>query len=325
MGKVLVIRGGAVGDFILTLPAIRLLKENLPLAEIEILGYEAITSLARASGYATRIRSIEYGKLAAFFAPGANLDEELVLYFRSFDVIVSYLYDPDGYFRGNLERIDVEMLIECSHKVRTPGPPAAEQLAQPLEQLALFLEPDKQFPVLEKADSEVLKAHTFLQGADPGTSWIAIHPGSGSLAKNWPVNCWKELILRIQPKFPSCAWVIITGEAEVERIGNLIPDLQSAGFPLRHADQLPLPRLGEILRLCNGFLGHDSGVSHLAAAVGTPGLLLFGPTDPAVWAPRNPAVEIVQPTGQSLTGLGIEAMEARVTAFLKQLKINSGS
>ena len=140
MGKILVIRGGAIGDFILTVPAIRLLTEGLPDAELEVMGYKSIISLAEASGYAKRTRSIEYGALASFFAKGADLNEELCAYFAEFSVVVSYLYDPDGILRENLERAGVQTLIECSHRVANDGPPAAEQLAKPLESLALFLE-----------------------------------------------------------------------------------------------------------------------------------------------------------------------------------------
>ena len=94
MGKFLFIRGGAVGDFILTMPAIQLVREQLPDNEIEILGYPAITSLATATGLANRTRSIEDARLAAFFAPRAELDQEWCDYFSSFNVVVSYLYDP---------------------------------------------------------------------------------------------------------------------------------------------------------------------------------------------------------------------------------------
>ena len=98
MNRILVIRGGAIGDFILTLPAIKLLRDRFPRAHIEILGYTHITALAEKRFYADAIRSIEYGPLASFFAKGSALPEELVDYFRSFDLIVSYLFDPDGIF-----------------------------------------------------------------------------------------------------------------------------------------------------------------------------------------------------------------------------------
>ena len=52
---------------------------------------------------------------------------------------------------------------------------------------------------------------------------------------------------------------------------------------------LDLPTVAAIARLAAAFVGNDSGVSHLAAAVGTPGVVIFGPTDPARWRPLGPA------------------------------------
>src|SRR5947209_10057729 len=96
--RILVIRGGALRDFILTLPAIRLLRENFPAARLEILGYKHIIALAEERFYADATRSIEYGAVSGFFSRNAPLDPELAEYFAGFQQIVSYLYDPDEIF-----------------------------------------------------------------------------------------------------------------------------------------------------------------------------------------------------------------------------------
>jgi len=70
--RVLVIRGGAIGDFILTLPAIRLLREGLPNPHLEVLGYPGIASLATAAGFADAVRSIEHGAMAPFSRPAPS-------------------------------------------------------------------------------------------------------------------------------------------------------------------------------------------------------------------------------------------------------------
>ncbi|MEY2558792.1 MAG: heptosyltransferase [Verrucomicrobiota bacterium] len=99
MNRILVIRGGAIGDFVLTLPAIKLLRDRFPKSHLEILGYEHIIALAQKRYYAAAIRSIESGALARFFARNSDLPSELIDYFGGFDLIVSYLFDPDGIFR----------------------------------------------------------------------------------------------------------------------------------------------------------------------------------------------------------------------------------
>src|SRR4051794_33257461 len=100
--RILVIRGGAIGDFILTLPALGLLREAFPNSHIEIIGYRHIVALAEGRYYADSARSIEYGPLAGFFARNGTLDDELQAYFAGFHQVISYLFDPDGIFEANL-------------------------------------------------------------------------------------------------------------------------------------------------------------------------------------------------------------------------------
>src|SRR5438132_10766979 len=86
MNRILVIRGGAIGDFILTLPALRALRGAYPQAHIDILGYKHIAALAENRFYAQAIRSIEYGPMSGFFARDSELSPELSSYFSSFDL-----------------------------------------------------------------------------------------------------------------------------------------------------------------------------------------------------------------------------------------------
>ncbi|MFL6598169.1 MAG: glycosyltransferase family 9 protein, partial [Chthoniobacterales bacterium] len=77
MNRILVIRGGAIGDFILTLPALKALRDARPQAHIEILGYKHIAALAENRFYAQAVYSIEYGPLARFFARNSELPAKL--------------------------------------------------------------------------------------------------------------------------------------------------------------------------------------------------------------------------------------------------------
>lgn len=309
MGKVLVIRGGAIGDFILTLPAIRLLREGLPEAELEVMGYAPIVALAEASGYAHRTRSIEYGAMASFFARGAPLDDALSRYFASFSVVVSYLYDPDHHFRENLERAGVETLIECSHRVDESGPPAAEQLANPLSSLALFLEGEQAWPKLGfERPADVEEAREWL-GKEGIT--IALHPGSGSPRKNWPLARWGDVLHRLHERLPEARFLITTGEAEEEGVAEFLHTLERGGLPVVVANRLALPVVGAALSRCRLYLGHDSGISHLAAATGVPSVVLFGPTASSVWAPPHPHVSVLEHTNGLLKDITVdEVMQA---------------
>ncbi len=304
--RVLVIRGGAIGDFILTLPAIRLLRESIPGCHLEALGYPGIVDLAKAAGLADAVRSLEHRTMAPLFAKGAAIDEALCDYLRGFNLIVSYLYDPDGHFRGNLERIGVKTLIAASHRVEEGRGHAVHQLARPLERLAFFLEDPRPRIALE-----IMRG-----GADAVR--IAIHPGSGSLRKNWALANWLRLGGEITAAFPKATITWITGEAERERgiTGQVADSLRDS--QAEHLDSLPLADLARELGSCSAFIGHDSGISHLAAACGLPCQLFFGPTDPATWAPLNDGVAVLRAAGGDLANLGFEEAWAAVCAFLQQ-------
>src|SRR5438445_11864184 len=137
MNRILVIRGGAIGDFILTLPALKALRDAYPDARVEIFGYRHIAVLAENRFYARAVRSIEYGPLSSFFAKNSELPAELASYFGSFDLIISYLYDPDRIFESNLRRCGVENLLCGPAKIIEKSGHAARQLARPIEQLGI--------------------------------------------------------------------------------------------------------------------------------------------------------------------------------------------
>lgn len=307
--RVLVIRGGAIGDFILTLPAIRLLKENIPGVHLEVLGYRQIIELAVAAGLADAARHLEHVSMAKLFVPNAALDDELQKWLLSFNLIVSYLYDPDTILRANMERIGVKTFLDCPHHVVPGQGHAAEQLAKPLEKLAMFLE--EPGPIISVRDAAPKPS---------GKTVLAVHAGSGSLRKNWPVERWVEAGRKLVEGDADVQLALITGEAEHER-GITAKVLEGwRGLDFQHWDQLPLVELASRLPSCAGFLGHDSGISHLAAACGVHCLLFFGPTDPATWAPRNAGVQVVREPARDLGELRFETAWARMQEFVVGLR-----
>src|SRR4030095_14186104 len=128
MNRILVIRGGASGDFILTLPALKALREAHAHAHVEILGYKHIAALAENRFYAQAVRSIEYGPLSSFFAKNSELPAVFAGFFANFDLIISYLYDPDRIFESNLHRCGVENLLCGPAKIVEKSGHAARQL-----------------------------------------------------------------------------------------------------------------------------------------------------------------------------------------------------
>jgi len=300
VNRILVIRGGAIGDFILTLPALKLLREAFPSAHIDVLGYQHIIALAEISGYADATRSIEYAPLSSFFSDGARLAPELVTYFGGFQQVISYLFDPHDVFASNLRRAGVRNLIVGPPKI-TDQEHAARQLARPLEQLALYLD-----------DPAAILSPRGPRKPDP--SLIALHPGSGSEAKNWPLPRWLEVVESLLSADPNHRLLLIGGEADEERVERLRVVLPNE--KVECAQNLPLVELAVRLQNCGLFLGHDSGISHLAAAVGTRSILLFGPSDPSIWAPANQNVKVLRSPDLTMSGIKVSQVLAELRMLL---------
>jgi ADP-heptose:LPS heptosyltransferase len=317
MNRILVIRGGAIGDFILTLPALKALREAYAHAHVEILGYKHIAALAENRFYAQAVRSIEYGPLSSFFAKNSELPADLAGYFASFDLTISYLYDPDQIFEENLRRCGVENLICGPAKILERGGLAARQLAQPIEQLGIKVADLAENIFLSMDDRQF--GEEFLRTSSQPV--VAIHPGSGSERKNWPLENWIELFSnqRDLPKPKrnpghvgnALSLVVVSGEADKAQTAQLEYAWQSRN--VQFARNLPLPHLAAVLEH-TVFVGHDSGISHLAAAAGAKCILLFGPTNPDVWAPRNENVQVLRAQSGNISDLEIESVEAAVAA-----------
>lgn len=282
-GKILVIRGGAIGDFILTLPVLSALRAQFPDTEIEVLGYPHIVQLAVAGGLAHNVRPIESRPLAGFFARHGELDDGLADYFAGFALIISFLYDPDQIFQTNIARCSGAQFITGPHRPdETAGMHAARHFLKPLERLAIF-------------DADSIPRLILAPGAveapvQPGR-WLALHPGSGSESKNWPEGNWKALISLLGQR-TDLNLLVVGGEAEGERfqrLADLVPPVRR-----RVLFNAPLVELGRSLTSCAAFVGHDSGITHLAAAVGLPGLVLWGGTREEIWRPPSRAMKIVR-------------------------------
>jgi heptosyltransferase-3 len=309
MKRILVIRGGAIGDFILTLPALKALRDARPRAHMEILGYKHIAVLAENRFYAQKVHSIEYGPLARFFARNSELPAELADYFASFDLIVSYLYDPDRIFESNLRRCGVQNLICGPARIVESAGHAARQLARPIQELGIKVVDlaERIFPSIE----DRVFAREFLESVPQPI--IAIHPGSGSHEKNWPLENWIGLFSSGGRFADLERLVVISGEADETQTDQLEREWKNRD--VRFARILPLPSLAAVLER-RIFIGHDSGISHLAAAVGANCVLLFGPTDPDVWAPKNENVRVLRPPSGKLSDLKTQTVGEALARLL---------
>ena len=112
---------------------------------------------------------------------------------------------------------------------------------------------------------------------------------------------------------------MISGEADEAQTDQLEREWKNRD--IRFTRNLPLPRLAAVLER-SIFIGHDSGISHLAAAAGANSILLFGPTDPDIWAPKSENVRVLRPPTGKLGAVVIAVMTIALSA---QISLPSAS
>ena len=233
----LLIRPGAIGDCLLSLPAL----EHLRAEYTEVWTPSAVVPLIR---FADRVQSIASSGLDLLGLSGVEAPPGLVERLRSFDSIVSWYGANRDEFRDAVAGLPFVFL-----------------------------------PALPPPDERVHVADYFLRAvggeapamprihcpAAPRRDFIAIHPFSGGARKNWPLDRYRELAARLLFPVEWCA-------GPEEELADAV----------RFEDLYDLACWLASTRL---YIGNDSGITHLAAAAGAPVLALFGPTDPAIWAP----------------------------------------
>jgi ADP-heptose:LPS heptosyltransferase len=124
---------------------------------------------------------------------------------------------------------------------------------------------------------------------------IALHAGSGSPRKNWPLERFRELAEALARRGEAVTWIV--GPAEEDQLPRDTEDVWK---------RLLLPELAARIAGCRLFVGNDSGVSHLAAAAGCSTVALFGASDYRVWSPRGPRVAVVPSASGRMEDITVE-------------------
>jgi heptosyltransferase-3 len=276
MGRLLFVHAGAIGDFVVTLPVLERLREIRPGSAVTILGRPHIASLALDGGLAEAVLDFDRSWVASLFSakpdplPGA----------LECDVCVTFVRDP--LLRHNLERCGAARVLEGTYRPEeAAGVHWADLAMRVLEPIGAARYP----AILRLAPSAAsVEASVEIAGRE-GVPILAVNPGTGSAAKRWPLERWIDLLEAVAS--PGCALVVLGGPGDEDLLASLREGLRWARASPVWAVNRPLPLVAGLLSRSAGYVGCDSGITHLAAAVGCPTLALFGPTDPDRFAPRG--------------------------------------
>ncbi len=264
MQKALVIRPGTLGDIIVALPVAQTLRKNgfaVALAARDLYG-----RWLRDRGCVEEAEPLDGSAWSGFFSD--RLDSGSDRRRLDYDLVISYT-GKDEIVSRNIGQCARTAPLFCAPEKTTEPRHITDRLLAPLE---------NRFAILERVP--VIPARR-----DPRL--LAIHPGSGAQRKNWPRESYRSLAERLARK---CPVRVILGPAEEAE--HDFWSRPPAGVKL--VVNPGLASLAELLEAAAVYVGNDSGVTHLAAALGVPVVALFGPTDPEEWGPRGQMVRIIR-------------------------------
>ncbi|MDD5327816.1 MAG: glycosyltransferase family 9 protein [Phycisphaerae bacterium] len=316
----LILQPGAIGDCILTLPLAEFLKDNLNLGGVDILGHTEYIGIFPGRTCVNSVRSIDSIDLHRLFAEADTFDladrDALINVFSDYAWIVTFLGEPNSNFERNLiftancsrsvEVITLSMkprLKARSRQRRTPKNFSAHitdfYLQQFIVQIGLPLEPPsarKTKSLIKATDADINKGRELLEEINVEKP-VVIQPGSGGAHK----RCHLDNFLAVAEELISknIEVIFLLGPAEVEQFSDA--SIEKITNTANCLMDLSLTQVLELLSCASAFLGNDSGITHLASAMGVKTIVVFGPTEPAVYRPIGPAVNVITSSDADFT------------------------
>jgi len=255
----LVVHAGGIGDFLLCCPALLKLSSS---ESLELLGNPDRLRLGLAAGLAKAVHDINHVGFESVFNEPSDRFRQFIKPFRR---AVIWMRDEGGLIQEGFRQCGLTNIQIF------PGlPPAACK---------------------GHASTYYLQCLGFSETApfrlsvepNPLMHDIIIHPGSGGKSKNWPSDRYLALAEALGQNSRLVTWCL--GPAE-------------DNFPLSAKESSirtdSLLDLAQVLGSARLYIGNDSGITHLAAAVGCPTIAVFGPTDPLKWAPLGQQVIMIK-------------------------------
>lgn len=274
---------GALGDFVLTLPMLRGLVGPITLVS----AWERAMLAPALLGEATKVTPMdiqmwEFIRLHAEGGP-TSVSPAIGELFSEAKHVISFVSTGDDDWSKNVARL----APQAKHIYIDPRP--QDGSAEHISTWHIRQATDQGLELSDPVEIESAK--------NPGGP-IVVHPGSGGVDKCWPIERYESLVRQLLERGASV--LPLLGEAEAERwpkdrLDHWVRQKGAKVFGTLH-------ELHGALAGASGYIGNDSGPTHLAAQMGLATLALFGPTDPRVWAPVGPSVTVLAPKSPEAMG-----------------------
>lgn len=300
MNTAAIIHTGGIGDLLQTFPCLNALRQKWPLAAVTLVGHGERARLARVAGLVDDTVDVETCGLHRLFSAQAG-PADVPARLREADLILTFLNQES--FAAGLSRLTAARVVAaCSF----PEPGACDRSAAQFvyDRLAaqLSLPPREAVPQLT-LPADLPEAQSVARRFPDTAPTVVIHPGSGSPKKNWPLARFIELAERLSATGLDTTWVLGPAEMACDALARTAES--------RHAMVCaPLVEVAALLARARCYVGNDSGITHLAAALGTPTVALFGPSEHTVWSPRGAHVRTLVAPGRLMAAIQVRAVLA---------------
>lgn len=303
--RAIILHAGALGDTLLMFVFAKALK---PLIErrISIVARGEFLSLLECAADYERFNDIDTGGFHALFADDAPLPANLCEAMEQVELVVNMLPDSEGTVARRLGSLGVRKVFDIDTRPRDTFRGhiveqwigdffRAAELCQERGPLvnSIISSPT---PTIQLSDESIRAGRKILEaavGARGSRLSLLIHPGSGGRSKNWPIERFIALAGAWQSAGHRAAFLI--GPVEQEQLAPMILSNMARTAPLVGSNDLR--EVAACLLSADCVLSNDSGISHLAAAVGGRVVAIFGPTDPVTWRPVGSRVMVVREAG----------------------------
>lgn len=289
---VLILHPGSLGDVILSLDAIRAVRKNFSSHDCILLVQTEIGKLLKVCGEIDAFLSIENSVFGEFASQSPQLHPNIIKILKQCTHVVGWFQDHGHRVSINLRKLGIRNIhilspkdekLQCVHMADRYRETLYPWCLDSIESCSrLFTHK------IMKQEKKVFEKST--RHCENFEQLLVVHPGSGS-----PHKCLSPqrfgLIIKRLLKSSGRKLIICQGPSDEE----IVIALQQVLSPIPNSvvRNLNLTDMVDILSEGNVFIGHDSGLSHLAAALGVPTIALFGPTDPQRWQPVGCCVEVI--------------------------------
>jgi len=275
--RILVVRLGAMGDVIHTLPAVASLKHSFPGSHLTWLIEPQWAPLLERNPYVDNVAIFERGN------PGAWLRSWRMLRASRFDFAVDFQGLVKSALAASMARPE---RIFGLHQSQVRERPAALFYSNRIQvQAAHIVERNIQIAAAAGA-ANILRTFPLPEGEPegklPGSGFVLASPLAGWRSKQWPLAFYSQLARRIENELDLPFVLNGPPGADLSSVMDTVPH-QSSVAGLIHAT-----------RRATAVIGVDSGPMHLAAALGKPAVAIFGPTDPARNGPYGESVCVLR-------------------------------